>query len=349
MPDHKTRRPGSHAYAGGVTLSIGLSIPEVIPTPEAVDLAVSLEAVGFDRAWFTEIDRDPFVRCAATLAGTTRLRVATGIALWSRSPVTTAMTAAELYELSDGRFELGIGSGSAFVNEGFHGIPFARPARRMAEYLAVMHGAWDAHDRPFDFAGDHFTVSGFTQPYFRTGPSVLLAAVGEGMVRLAGRQADGILMNPSTTPDYLRTQIAPQLDAGATQAARSLEGFERAVCIRCSVDADRATARRRARHGIVEYGRYTVHQAQYARYGFGREAERIAAACERGDDDAALAAVSEEMVDILGLAGTPDEVRHGLRRWDGLVDSVSLLSPTLGLGADEVRANCAAVVDAFAV
>lgn len=67
-------------------LSVGLLVPEVILAHESVRLAVSLEAAGFDTAWFTEIDREPFVRCAAVVAQTDRLKVGTGIAQWNCVP-----------------------------------------------------------------------------------------------------------------------------------------------------------------------------------------------------------------------------------------------------------------------
>lgn len=101
----------------------------------------------------------------------------------------------------------------------------------------------------------------------------------------------------------------PHLTAGAAQSGRSIQNFYRSTCLRCSADADRATALERARRGIAEYGQYPVHQAQYALYGFNREAE-VRVAFALGDTAAALAAVSEAMIDMLGLAGTPDDVRR---------------------------------------
>lgn len=327
--------------------SLGLLVPEVLPALEAVDLAVSLEDAGLDAAWFTEIDREPFVRCAAVAARTSRLRIGTGIAQWTRSPVTMATTAAELAELSGGRFRLGIGTGTAYQNENVHHIDFSRPVRRMNEYLQVVQGAWAAHAAPFDFTGESYEVRGYTQSMFMSHPPVLLAAVGDAMLRLAGRRADGVVLNPSTTPWFVRHRVEPQLAAGAARAGRSLTAFHRTSCLRVCVDADRATARQRARLGIVEYGGYPVHQAQYARYGFGAQAATIGAATARGDAAAAVAAVTDEMVDTLSLAGTPDDVRRGLQAWDGLVDSLALTTPTYGLSTEEVRASCAAVVEAF--
>jgi alkanesulfonate monooxygenase SsuD/methylene tetrahydromethanopterin reductase-like flavin-dependent oxidoreductase (luciferase family) len=316
-------------------------------THDAVDLAVSMEAAGFETAWFTEIEREPFVRCAAAISRTTRLRVGTGVALWTRSPVTMAMTAAELHELSNGRFTLGVGSGTAYANENVHNINFDRPVARMAEYVDVVRGAWNSRDTPYDFEGDHFTVRGYGQPYFESRPPLLLAAVGERMLRLAAREADGVILNPSTTPWYLSTHVLPQLMAGASQKGRSLSGFHRALCLRCSVDSDRFSARERARLGIVEYGRYPVHQAQYSLYGFGREAAAISAAMAKGDTAAAVASVGDDMVDTLGIAGTPDDVRRALGKWENIVDSVALMSPTFGLTTDEVRTNCSSIVETF--
>lgn len=331
-----------------MAIETGVFIPEAIPAPEAVDIGVSLEAAGFETAWFTEIDREPFVRCSAILARTERLKVGTGVVVWSRSPVAMAMTAAELDEFSGGRFIFGIGTGTAYHNESFHNIKFEKPARRMSEYMKVMRGVWGAHEEPFDFEGESFTIKGFRQRYFQSQPPLILAAVGPAMLRLSARLGDGVMLNPSTTPWYVENHVMPQLAEGARQAGRSLDGFHRSICMRAAVDADRETARRRARHGIIEYGQYPVHQKQYKLYGFVREAEQIDAAMKRGDTEAALAAVSEEMVDVLGIAGTPDEVRRLMKDWDGVLDSAALMSPMFELSADEVRHNCLQIIEAFA-
>jgi alkanesulfonate monooxygenase SsuD/methylene tetrahydromethanopterin reductase-like flavin-dependent oxidoreductase (luciferase family) len=330
------------------TLQVGVGSPEELPPGEAVDFAVSLERAGIHSAWFTEIVRDPFARATATATRTRELRVATGIALWSRSPITAAMTAAELHELSGGRFTYGVGTGTAYANESFHGISFERPARRMSEYLRVVRGAWAANaDRPLDFRGEHFNVEGFSQSYFGEGPPLLLAAVQAGMLRLAARYADGVILNPASTPWYCREYALAELAAGAEAAGRSLDDVERAVCVRCAVDGDPSVARRWARLGICEYGQYPIHQRVYEMHGFGEAAAKIGDAMARGDMDAAVAAVDDEMVDTFSVAGTPEDARRQLAAWKGLVHTVALLPPAFGVGPDELRANCAAIRDAF--
>ena len=169
--------------------AVGVGIPEEFRTQEAIDFAVSLEGSRIDSVWFSEVARDSLVRISAVLTATQQLRAGTSITLSNRHPITAAITTAELHEFADGRFTYGVGAGPADVNEGFYGIPGAHPARRMSEYLKVLRGAWAASStHPFTFHGEHYQIEKFSSPYVtRGGPPVVLAAVQQGMLRLAGR------------------------------------------------------------------------------------------------------------------------------------------------------------------
>jgi alkanesulfonate monooxygenase SsuD/methylene tetrahydromethanopterin reductase-like flavin-dependent oxidoreductase (luciferase family) len=300
---------------------IGIVIPEGLPSPEGIEFAISLENAGLDSAWFTEIDRDPFTRIAATATRTSKLGVGSAIALWNRHPLTSAMTAGELNEIAQGRFTFGLGSGPLDHNETLFGIQGARPATRMSEYLRILRGAFDASRDPFTFHGEYFDVSNFRQPYFMGGPPLLIAAVQKGMLRLAGRHADGVILNPASTPWYCRESAFSHLQAGAVSAGKTLDDVHRIVCARCAVADDGTVARNWARRSIVEYGRYPVHQHVYRLHGFERETAEIAA--------------------------SPEEVRKALRRWDGLVDTVALLPAAFEMGLDELRANCTGIRETF--
>ena len=331
-------------------LKRGIVIPEKLPSPEAMEFATSLEPAGFDIAWLTEIARDPFTRAATILDRTTRLVVGTAVALWTRSPVTSAMTAAELHELSGGRFIYGVGTGTAEASAAIHNIPWDKPARQMSEYLRVVRGAWDAQDgRTLTLDGDYHPVRGFSQPFHRGAPKLMMAAVQKGMLRVAARQADGVLFNPASTVQYIENYAIPTLTSAAEAAGRSAEDIERFVTLRCAVHEDRDRARHWARLSICEYGRFPVHQRVYEMNGFGAEAEIIASAMSNGERDHALGAVTDAMVDAFSVSGTPDDVRAQLRSWEGLVHGVALTSPSFELTVDELRENCAAIRDAFSI
>jgi len=328
---------------------IGVLVPEPLSARETLEYAVSLERAGLHSAWFTEIERDAFVRASAVAARTSTLRVGTGIALWTRSPITSAVTAAGLHQISDGRFMYGVGSGAAWVNENWHGTSFERPARRMSEYLRVIRGAWSAHSgHTFDFDGEYYSVHDYQQSLFPQAPPLYLAAVGEGMLRLAGRHADGVIFNPAATPWYCTGFATDHLAAGAKAAGRDPGDIKRLSLVRCAIDADRSVAHTWARHDISEYGRYPVHQRMYEMHGFPREAAAIADAMERGDTTAGMRAVTDEMLATFAVAGTPDDAREQLQKWIAVVDTVILSPAAYRVTAQELRSNCEAIRDTAA-
>jgi len=116
----------------------GMSLADV------VDLGVAAEDAGLDSVWHVEIQREPFVPLTAIAARTKRIRLGTGVVIWARSPILAALVAANLDELSDGRFLYGLGTGPPDWNRRFHGMSYERPARRIREYVEVMRGAWQA-------------------------------------------------------------------------------------------------------------------------------------------------------------------------------------------------------------
>lgn len=85
----------------------------------------------------------------------------------------------------------------------------------------------------------------------------------------------------------------------------------------------------------------------YACHGFGDEADAIAAATLSQDHAASASAVTDAMVETFAIAGTPDDARRQLRRWDGLVDDVALYPAASGIGHDEVSSNARAIRAAF--
>ena len=116
----------------------GMSLADVI------DLGVAAEDAGLDSVWHVEIQREPVVPLTAIAARTKRIRLGTGVAIWARSPILASLVAANLDELSDGRFLYGLGTGPPDWNRRFHGISYERPVQRIREYVDVMRGAWKA-------------------------------------------------------------------------------------------------------------------------------------------------------------------------------------------------------------
>lgn len=116
----------------------------------------------------------------------------------------------------------------------------------------------------------------------------------------------------------------------------------------CSVDKDRARARRRARAPIAFYSNLPYFDQVLDPAGFTKEKMAIRDAAARNDVDAMLDLVTEDMIDALVLAGTPDEVRKQLDRFEGLFETVLLYCPMPFIDREESVANHDAMIEAFA-
>jgi 5,10-methylenetetrahydromethanopterin reductase len=324
---------------------------EGMPLADAVELGVAAEDAGLDSVWHVEINREPLVPLTAIAARTTRIRLGTGVAIWARSPILASLAAANLDELSGGRFVYGLGTGPPDWNRRYHGMGYERPVRRIREYVEVMRGAWRAgyDGSSFDYDGELYRVEGYRRPLrpVREAVPVFLAAVQARMCELAGELADGALFNVLSTPRYVREFALPRLEAGAARAGRDVREVERAAAITAAVSPDAAEARRWARHQIAFYSVIPYFDVMFELHGFEREAAAIRDAAARDDPDGMVAAVTEEMVDVFAVAGTADGCRRQLAAWGEAVDLAVLFPPSFRLEGDEIAANHRALLEAF--
>jgi F420-dependent oxidoreductase-like protein len=143
-------------------------------------------------------------RLGYVAARTTRAHIASGILqLYSRTPTLLAMTAAGLDDVSDGRFELGIGTSGPQVIEGFHGVPFDAPIGRTRETIEICRQVW-RREQPLEYHGKYYTVplppdegTGLGKPLkmidhpFRDRIPITVAAIGPRNVTLTAELAEG--------------------------------------------------------------------------------------------------------------------------------------------------------------
>jgi probable F420-dependent oxidoreductase len=323
----------------------GMSLADV------VELGVAAEDAGLDSVWHVEINREPTVPLTAIAGRTKRIRLGTGVAIWARSPILASLVAANLDEFSGGRFLYGLGTGPPDWNRRFHGMSYDRPARRIREYVDVMRGAWKAayDGSSFDYEGEIYRVEDYRRPLRqeRERIPIVLAAVQSRMCELVGEVADGVLFNVLSTPRYVREFAVPHLERGAARAGRNAREVERAAAITAAVDGDASEARRWARHHIAFYSVIPYFDVMFDLHGFQREAAAIREAAGRGDPEAMIDAVSDEMIDTFALTGTPDECRRQLAAW-GDIDVAVLFPPTFRLAPDEIMANHRALIETFA-
>jgi probable F420-dependent oxidoreductase len=302
---------------------------------EMVEAARRAEAGGFESVWTTELHRSPFVPAAAISTATESVTVGTAIALaFVRSELSTALSALDLDDLSNGRFVLGLGSGVQRLVTDWHNATFGKPVQHLRETVALVRlFVASAHlGEPIDSSGDYHDVHvrNYERPFAprREAIPIYVAAMGPAMTRLAGEVGDGWLAHELGSPSYLRERVLPQLEAGMTRAGRKPGDVTRVVSACCVPHSDSAQAKRWAAGLVAFYASVRTYLDFFAFHGFERETLAIQAAFRDGDFDAMVDACPDEMVDAFTFAGTPDEILEGVRRYEGVADVIKLSPPT---------------------
>ena len=165
------------------------------------------------------------------------------------------------------------------------------------------------------------------------------------MTELAGEVADGVIFNTISTPDWLRERSS-RGRGRPPAAARDRARFDVGVLLYCAISEDRQEAVELAKSGLAFYFPIPYFADVLEYHGFTAELDRGRKAAARRDVPGMIAAVSDEMVEAIAVAGTPDEVPEKLRRYEGLVDWVELSAP-LGHGPEGVVTMTRRIIEAF--
>jgi probable F420-dependent oxidoreductase len=292
---------------------------EALPPTLQLDYGSRAEEAGFRAAWFPEITfGDAFGPATGVATRTSRLELGTGVVgIWSRSPVTMALQAATLNELSGGRLILGLGLQARGYVEGWHGRTYERPVRAMREYVSILRRIFSGEVVTFE--GEIFSVRNFQltmQPPDRP-LRIYMAAIGPQMLRLAGEVADGVL-GYCYSLEYVRDVVLPNLTAGAERAGRSLVGFDVACGFPALVTDDDSgldLIRGQALMFATAGGSSPEYAKSFAAAGFGAEVEEIASRFEARDVPGALAVVTDAMADAVTIAGSLEHVRERIEAY----------------------------------
>ena len=294
---------------------------------DQLDIVLEAEKLGYDSVWTAEAYGSDAATILGWLAGqTSRIRLGSGIfQMPGRSAAMTAMTAATLDQLSDGRFILGIGSSGPQVSEGWHGVRFAKQLARTRDYVAVLRMALER--RRVEFEGETLVLplpdgpgkalKLTIAPVQETIP-IFVAAIGPKNTRLAAEIADGII--PTLfSPEHVAV-IRDEVQAGVDRAGdgKTLADVEIAPQVQVYVSEDRDKARDLMRPMLALYigGMGSREKNFYSqlvrRYGFEAAAEKVQDLYLEGRKHEAAAALPDALIDAISLCGPREHVRERL-------------------------------------
>ena len=286
------------------------------------------EAAGFDSVWAAEAYGSDTATVLAWLGANTE-RIKLGSAIFqmpARTPAMTAMTAATIDNISDGRMLLGIGSSGPQVAEGWHGQPFARQLQRTREYVAILRMAL-ARER-VEFDGEIYTLPIPDGPgkalKLTIGPvqeriPIYIAAIGPKNTQLTGEIADGWLPT-FFSPEHVG-EFRKLLEEGAAKAGNGKaidDSFDIAPNVNVSIDDDIDRAHDSMRPVLALYvggmgsREKNFYNALVRRYGFEDAAQEVQDLYLDGKKEEAAAALPAELIDRVSLCGPKERVAERL-------------------------------------
>ena len=303
-------------------MKLGINVPyaDYLPREMVVAYVQEADKLGYDAVWVAEAyGWDAFTIATQLAVATQRIKVATGIVnVFSRSPALLAQTAASLDLISNGRFVLGLGTSGHQVIEGWHGVNFEKGVRRMRETMEIVRTVLKRER--LNYEGDIFHLGGglklITHP-IRDRIPIYLATLTPAGVALAGEMADGWLP-VFFSPSHYEKAIRPGLEKGAQRAGRSLSELSICPIQPVVVTDDRKAGRDATRPHLALYiGGMGSREKNYynqlwCSYGFEDEARRIQDLYLDRRKDEAIAAVSDEMVDLVTIIGPAGECKERL-------------------------------------
>ena len=313
-------------------------------------VAQAAEAMGYDSIWTAEAyGSDAATVLAWLAASTSRIKLGAGILqIPARSAAMTAMTAATIDQLSGGRFLLGLGSSGPQVSEGWHGVRFGRQLQRTREYVAVVrmaleHQKVEFHGETMDLPlpdGPGKALKLTIHPAQKRIP-IYLAVLGPKNVALAGEIADGWLP-VFFSPEHTAALRVP-LEEGATRAGRSLDDFRICPSVNLYISDDAGTARDAVRPLLALYvgGMGSREQNFYNRlvssYGFEAAAKQVQDLYLDGKRADAMAALPDELIDVVSITGTRDSARERIRAYRDAGIETLIVAPMAGDTEDRIQ------------
>ena len=291
------------------TIRNGITIPfDAVPLGEHGRLARLLADLGYTDVWTSEVGGyDAFTPLVLAGTATPALRLGTAIVpVFTRGPATLAQSAASLCALAPGRVALGIGTSSDVIVDRWNGLAFERPYQRVRDSIRFLRAALAGEKVDEEY--ETFRVQGFRlEVPVEQPPPILVAALRPAMLRLAGREADGAILNWLSADDVRR--VAPIVGPGKEIVARVF------VIPTGEGDEAREAARVAARRQIAAYLNVPVYAAFHAWLGRGDALRPMWDAWAAGDRRAATAAIPEQLVEELVVIGPVEECRAHIERY----------------------------------
>jgi probable F420-dependent oxidoreductase len=193
------------------------------------------------------------------------------------------------------------------IVERWNGVPFEEPYKKVRDIVRFLHDAFEGEKVKEQY--DTFEINGFRlgiRPEQK--PKILVAALREGMLKMAGREADGVIINWLSAADV--STVVPVVNEAAG-------GDEREVVARifCCPSENAEVVRQSAKFAIAAYLNVPVYAEFHKWLGRSDQLQGMWDAWAAGDRKAALAEIPDSVVDELIVHGSPEKCRAQIQQY----------------------------------
>jgi alkanesulfonate monooxygenase SsuD/methylene tetrahydromethanopterin reductase-like flavin-dependent oxidoreductase (luciferase family) len=292
----------------GTFISPGKSLERAITRARLAD------ELGFDSVYTTHIaGRDSLTVLAAYAVTTNRIRLGTGVLpIFSRTPVSTAQTAATIDELSEGRMVIGLGVSHQVTVENWFDSKITKPVSQMREYVEIVRAIIRGTEPP---EGEHFNTKFQFMGYeARDELPIYIGALSPNMLQLAGEIADGAMLW-LCNPNYIRDVVVPEVAKGLEKAGKTMDDFDIVAAVPSGIAEDREAAFGAMRQELLTYFTLPFYRTMIERSGFDGDINAFDEAMGAGDVERAKGAISDDFLEVLTAIGGEDQVRDGVARY----------------------------------
>ena len=312
---------------------------------DIAERAAACAAAGFAGVFTLEANRDVFFPLYAVAQSGAPLDIYPNVAIaFPRSPMHVAYQCFDLQRLSRGRFALGLGSQIKPHIEKRYSATWHKPVAQLREYVAATKAIFACFHEgaKLDFRGDYYTFTLMTPTFIPAPlsadgsvapPPIWMGALGPLMTKAAAEVADGVIIHPFNSEAFLRTRTLPRVEAGLAASGRTRADFTVNVsAIACVYDGDdereRDAALLAARANLAFYASTPSYRVTLDVHGWGDLQPELNRLSKEGKWLDMAAQITDEMVDTLTLAGSPEAIGAQIGvRYAGIADRVSLSLP----------------------
>jgi len=291
-----------------------------------------IEAMGYDGLRVAEMNHDPFLPLVLAAEHSEKLELATSIAVaFARSPMALANLGHDLNAYSKGRFTLGLGSQiKPHITKRFS-MPWGKPAAQMRELVLAMRAIWANWYKgdALEFVGEYYRHTLMTPAFSPQNnqygaPRVILAAVGPRMTEVAGEVADGMIIHPFSTLEFIKSVTLPAIRKGLDKSGRSMDDFELSYSnfvVSGSTEEQFEKNRQQTCQRIAFYGSTPAYKGVLESIGAGDLQPELNAMSKQGRWQEMGTLINDEVLNAFAVVGEPDTLVPEIKRRYGNIVS----------------------------